>query len=222
MGRRALIIANGEMPDAELLRSQLEEELLVVCADGGANTALELGIRPDAIVGDLDSVSPETLAYFHDVPVHEDRNQDSTDLEKAVVWSIAQDRDEIVIVGALGQRLDHTVGNLGVLPKFHRQATIRVIDALGTLTYVGREVHFEARPGDVISLVPLNRCEGITTTGLRYALDGEALELGTREGTSNVVTSTSVSIRVERGHLLLYRLRQPLRAEAASRTVPGL
>lgn len=209
MSRRALIIANGEMPDAAFLRDQLEAGMLVVCADGGANAARELGIRPDAIVGDLDSVSPETLAHFRDVLVHADRSEDTTDLEKAVNWTLAQDRDEIVIVGALGQRLDHAVGNLGVLPKFHRQAAIRVVDARGTLTYIGREVLFDARPGEIVSLVPLNRCEGITTTGLRYALDGEALELGTREGTSNVVTSTPVSVRVERGHLLLYRLRRP-------------
>jgi thiamine pyrophosphokinase len=209
MSRRALIIANGEMPDAAFLRSQLEPETLVVCADGGANTARELGIRPDAIVGDLDSVLPETLAHFQDVPVHVDRAEDATDLEKCVAWTIAQDRDEIVITGALGQRLDHAVGNLGVLPKFHRQATIRIVDVCGTLSYIGREVRFDANTGDVVSLIPLNRCEGITTSGLRYALDGEALELGTREGTSNVVTSTPVTIRVERGHLLLYRLRQP-------------
>jgi len=207
MTGRALIIANGEMPDAALLRDQLEPGTLVVCADGGANTARELGIRPGAIVGDLDSVLPETLAHFHDVPVHADPSEDTTDLEKAVAWAIAQGRDEIAIVGALGQRLDHAVGNLGVLPKFHRQATIRVVDGLGTLTYIGREVRFDATPGDIVSLVPLNRCEGVTTSGLRYALDGEALELGTREGTSNVVTSTPVTVRVERGHLLLYRLR---------------
>jgi thiamine pyrophosphokinase len=206
MDRRALIIANGELLDAEHLRSELATRPLVVCADGGANTARRLGIRPDAIVGDFDSIQPETLEHFRDVPVHVDRGEDSTDLEKAVAYTIAQGRDEIVIAGASGVRLDHTIGNLGVLPRFHRAATIRIVDPQGSLSYIGTGVRFDARPGDVVSLVPLNRCEGVTTRGLRYALDGDALELGTREGTSNVVTSTPVTVRVERGHLLLYRL----------------
>jgi len=207
MSQRALIIANGETPEAGLVRSLLDAGRLVICADGGANAARILGIRPDVIVGDLDSVLPETLTHLRGVAIHEDRDENATDLEKAVVWAIGQACEEITIVGALGRRLDHTVGNLGVLPKFHKQAVIRVVDALGELTYVGRQYEFAARPGDIVSLVPLNRCTGITTTGLRYALRGEALELGTRDGTSNVVVSSPVVVRVERGHLLLYRLR---------------
>jgi len=204
---RALILANGETPEAAQVRALLAPGALVVCADGGANAARLLGIRPDVIVGDLDSVLPGTLEHFRGVEVHEDRDEYATDLEKAVVWAIGRGCEEITIVGALGRRLDHTVGNLGVLPKFHKRARIRVVDPLGELSYVGRELEFEARPGDIVSLVPLNRCSGITTTGLRYALRGEALELGTRDGTSNVVVSSPVVIRVERGHLLLYRLR---------------
>jgi thiamine pyrophosphokinase len=207
MSQRALIIANGETPEAELVQTLLDGGRLIICADGGANAARLLGIRPDVIVGDLDSVHPDTLTHFRGVAIHEDRDENATDLEKAVVWAIEQACEEIVIVGALGRRLDHTVGNLGVLPKFHKRAAIRVVDALGEMSYIGRQYEFAARPGDVVSLVPLNRCTGITTTGLRYALRGEALELGTRDGTSNVVVSSPVGVRVERGHLLLYRLR---------------
>jgi len=206
MTRNALIIANGEAPGAALLQSLVAAADCVVCADGGANTARTLGIQPDAIVGDFDSITPETRAHFRSVPVFEDHDEYSTDLEKTVRWAIRQGYRDLTIVGALGRRLDHTVGNLGVLPKFHPEARLRVVDDPGEMAYVGREVSFEARIGDIVSLVPLNRCEGITTTGLKYALEDDTLELGTRDGTSNVVTASPVVVRVASGHLLYYRV----------------
>jgi thiamine pyrophosphokinase len=206
MTKRALVIANGEPPKKQLLQSLARESGVVICADGGANTALKFGILPDVIVGDLDSIHAEALVKFHNVPTYEDRDDESTDLEKAIAWALRQKYDHIVVIGASGRRIDHSVGNLGVLPKFYPDAVIRFIDDLGELVYVGRGITFDAKRSDVISLIPLSRCEGITTQGLKYALDDEALELGVREGTSNVVESTPVTIKVQKGHLLLYKL----------------
>ena len=206
MTKRALVIANGEPPKKQLLQSLARESGVVICADGGANTALKFGILPDAIVGDLDSIHAEALVKFHKVPTYEDRDDESTDLEKAIAWALKQKYDHIVVIGASGRRIDHSVGNLGVLPKFYPDAVVRFIDDLGELVYVGREITLDAKRGDVISLIPLSRCEGITTQGLKYALDDEALELGVREGTSNVVVNTPVTIKVQKGHLLLYKL----------------
>lgn len=206
MTKRALVIANGEVPKKRLLQSLARESSIVICADGGANSALKFGILPDAIVGDLDSIHAEALVKFRKVPRYEDRDDESTDLEKAIAWALKQQYDHIVVVGASGKRIDHTLGNLGVLPKFYPDAVIRFVDDLGEVMYVGRELTFEAKRGDVVSLIPLTRCEGITTEGLRYALDNEALELGVREGTSNVVVNTPVTIKVKKGHLLLYKL----------------
>ncbi|MEK6754872.1 MAG: thiamine diphosphokinase [Bacteroidota bacterium] len=206
MTKRALVIANGEVPKKRLLQSLARESSIVICADGGANSALKFGILPDAIVGDLDSIHAEALVKLRKVPRYEDRDDESTDLEKAIAWALKQKYDHIVVVGASGKRIDHTLGNLGVLPKFYPDAVIRFVDDLGEVMYVGRELTFEAKRGDVVSLIPLTRCEGITTEGLRYALDNEALELGVREGTSNVVVNTPVTIKVKKGHLLLYKL----------------
>jgi thiamine pyrophosphokinase len=206
MTKRALVIANGEPPKKQLLQSLARESGVVICADGGANTALKFGILPDVIVGDLDSIHSEALVKFHKVPTCEDRDDESTDLEKAIAWALKQKYDHIVVIGASGRRIDHSVGNLGVLPKFYPDAVIRFIDDLGELVYVGRGITFDAKRSDVISLIPLSRCEGITTQGLKYALDDEALELGVREGTSNVVVNTPVTIKVQKGHLLLYKL----------------
>jgi thiamine pyrophosphokinase len=206
MPRRALIIANGEPPKKQRLLALVREAKVVLCADGGANTALKFGIVPDAIIGDLDSVHAETLVRFQKVPAYEDGDDETTDLEKTIAWAVKAKYDYITVVGATGKRLDHSIGNIGVVAKFYPDAIVRFIDDSGELSYIGRELSFEARKGDVISLIPLSRCEGIVTDGLLYALNGEALELGVREGTSNVVTSSPVRITVKNGHLLLFRL----------------
>lgn len=205
MPKQALILANGEPPRKRQLLELLTRCQLFVCADGGANTAAKLGLKPDAIVGDLDSIHAETLAKFQRVPMHEERDENSTDLEKAITWTIKQKYEQIVVVGAAGKRLDHTIGNLGVLPKFYPDAVITMVDDVGEVVYVGREHSFEAPLHSVVSLLPLTRCEGITTKGLAYALDNEALELGVREGTSNVVVANPVVIKVKKGNLLLYK-----------------
>ena len=206
MGKRALIIANGEPPRKQLLQTLSREAEVIICADGGANTALKFGLRPGVIVGDLDSVHAEALVKFQKVPTYEDTDDESTDLEKAISWAIKQKYVHITVVGASGKRLDHTVGNLGVLPKFYPDALIRFVDDQGETMYVGKELSFEAKRGDVLSLIPLNRCEGVTTSGLRYGLSDETLELGVREGTSNVVLTSPITIKVKKGHLLLFRL----------------
>ena len=206
MPKRALIIANGDPPKKQRLELLLKRVGIVICADGGANTALKMEITPDAIVGDLDSIHAEALVKFRKVPIHEDRDDQTTDLEKAIAWAVESKYDHLTVVGASGKRLDHSVGNLGVLRKFYPDAIITFVDDWGELCYVGREYSFEAQKGDVVSLIPLNRCEGVSTKGLKHALDDEGLELGVREGTSNVVIMSPVSIKVRKGHLLLYKL----------------
>ena len=206
MARRALIIANGEPPKKQRLQLLAKRANIIVCADGGANTALKLGIMPDAIVGDLDSIHAEALVKFRRVPTYEDRDDETTDLEKAIAWAVKSKYDHITVTGASGKRLDHTVGNLAVLPKFYPDAVVTIIDEVGEVQYVGRELTLESEVGTIISLVPLNRCEGVVTKGLKYSLEGETLELGTHEGTSNVVNASPVTIKVKKGHLLLFTL----------------
>jgi thiamine pyrophosphokinase len=206
MPRRALVIANGEPPKKLRLQALVREANVVLCADGGANTALKLGVVPDAIIGDLDSVHTETLVKFRKVPTYQDSNDETTDLEKAIAWAIKAKYDHVTVVGGSGKRLDQAIGNLGVLAKFYPDAVVRIVDDFGELTYVGRALTFEAKKGEIVSLIPLSRCEGIVTSGLRYALNGESLELGVREGTSNVVTESLVSVKVKKGHLLLFRV----------------
>lgn len=206
MKKTALILANGKPPRKSLLESMRKQADFFVCADGGANAAASLGERPDFIIGDLDSIKAATVRKFKSVKTHRVSDQNSTDLEKAFNWLIRRGYNEITVLGATGGRVDHLAGNLSALGKFSRTASIRFIDDSGVMMPVGSSMTFDAEPGTVVSLIPLSRCEGIVTEGLKWKLWNGMLELGVREGTSNVVKSSPVTINVRRGTLLVYIL----------------
>lgn len=204
--KQALILANGAPPRKSILRDLRKQSEFFVCADGGANAAATLGERPDFIIGDLDSIMATTVRKFKSVRTHRVSDQNSTDLEKALSWVIRKGYKEIVVLGATGGRVDHVAGNLSALGKFSKNASIRFIDDVGVMIPVGSYLTYEADPGTTISLIPLSRCEGIVTEGLKWELWNGVLELGLHEGTSNVVKSSPITIKVRRGTLLMYVL----------------
>lgn len=212
MNQRALILANGSPPSKPLLRLARRHADLFVCADGGANTAVRFGERPDLIIGDLDSISGSTVKSFRTVTTRRMADQNSTDLEKALTFLVRKNFGFIDVLGALGGRVDHLTGNLSALGKFHRRTAIRFLDTSGLLMPVGSSLLFEADPGTVVSLIPLNRCEGIVTSGFKWELKNGTLELGLRESTSNVVRSSPLSISVRRGTLLVFLSIDPRKA----------
>jgi len=206
MTKTALILANGKSPTKVLFLNCKKRSEFFVCADGGANYAAKLGERPDLIIGDLDSITASTVRRFQSVVTRRIADQNSTDLEKALSWLVRKNYSDIIVLGATGGRVDHLAGNLSVLGKFSKRARITFVDESGEMRAVGSEMTLDVPAGTTVSLIPLSRCEGIVTKGLKWELQNGVLELGFREGTSNVVKSSPVSIRVRRGTLLLYQL----------------
>lgn len=200
-----LIIANGIVPLPTRVRELVFAANLVICADGGANQARALGITPQVILGDFDSIEPGTRQHFNGVQMLYIPDQESTDLEKALRYCIEQHASSVDIIGATGDRLDHTTGSLGCFKKFGHRLQIRLIDTVGELTLVQNTVSIDVREGEKLSLIPLDRCAGISTTNLKYPLTNDTLELGGREGISNEAIATPVTILVTSGTLLLYR-----------------
>ena len=201
---RTLILANGKSPSKRLFQKFLASADWFICADGGANTAARFGCAPDLIIGDFDSTKKETVAVFSQVDVKKLNDQNSTDLEKALTAAVRKKRKEIVVLGATGGRLDHTIGNLSALAKFSRKAHITFIDDTGKFCAVNHSLEFDIPIGTIISLLPLSRCSGIVTKGLKWNLKDESLELGVRESTSNVIVSSPATIKVKKGNLIAF------------------
>ncbi|HLB00126.1 MAG TPA: thiamine diphosphokinase [Bacteroidota bacterium] len=217
----ACIIAGGDIPADSLVVKLARSADLVVCADGGARHASRLGIRPDVILGDLDSLTPAGRRRFHRVIIRRFPDQESTDLEKAIRYCVSLKIAGAVIAGAAGDRLDHSTSALGCFRKFGRKIRLMLVDRAGSLTLLGPDEKIPMKRGETFSLIPLDRCRGVRLDGARYPLCGETLQLGVREGISNAATGVSVRVRHSGGTLLLYRLRPPVHPRRAVGGRPG-
>ncbi|MCX6138611.1 MAG: thiamine diphosphokinase [Ignavibacteriales bacterium] len=200
----ALVICNGNPPSQRVAAQCTSGRPFIVCADGGANVAMRLGIRPDVIIGDCDSVLPQTRTKFARVPLVQIDEQESTDLEKALDYLLKKKFRWATVLGATGKRTDHAFANLSILAKYQKRLNIRFIDDDGEIFPLPRRSTLIVARDTTISLLPLGRCGGITTRGLKYPLRNETLEPGVREGVSNEAIEETVQINYRTGHLLIF------------------
>jgi thiamine pyrophosphokinase len=215
---RALVVANGDVPPRARLDQNWpgwdEEVALVVAADGGAQQAARLGLRPDVVVGDADSIEPAMLeelqvagARIRLLP----RAKDASDTELAVTEARAAGANAVTIIGALGGlRFDHALANV-LLATGHRYPELELTLLDGTtrircLRATGgrhAEMVLNGRAGDLVSLFPVGTARGVTTQGLHYALSDESLPAGTSRGLSNVRLAATARVRLDEGALLI-------------------
>jgi thiamine pyrophosphokinase len=178
----------------------------------------------DLIVGDLDSVSAEGLAYYESLGVPVDRHptaKDRSDLELALDAALAQRPDRVLVLGIGGGRLDHFLANILVLAGAAGPGRLveAVTDETRLVAFADRAV-LRGNVGDTVSLLaPLGQVEGIVTSGLHYPLRDEALLPGTARGLSNILTAPEATIEVRRGSLLALQ-PQPSAVQEAIEAVP--
>jgi thiamine pyrophosphokinase len=204
---RAIVIANGYIGNLEASQVQTWPHDLIICADGGAQHALALGLAPDVVIGDLDSLDGDLQARLEgegcQVLVHPTR-KDETDLELALHYAVDHGVDEILILGALGGRIDQTLANvlLLALPELEGIKT-HIVAGDQEMFLIRDQAFIEGQVGDTVSLLPIaGDVTGITTEGLEYPLQRGTLKLGPTLGVSNVLTAPVAQIQVERGLLL--------------------
>jgi thiamine pyrophosphokinase len=202
---RALLIANGMLPPPRVVRKLVSSSDFVACADGGARQALRLGIQPDVVIGDLDSLSATMRRRLKRAKIVESADQNKTDIEKAILFLLRRKAKHITVVGATGKRIDQTIANIALLVKYGRKASLTFVDSTGEIEIVQSRTEFRAKVGTTVSLIPTSRPVRLTTKGLRYALENEMVEFGSR-GVSNEVITPVVEIRVRGGTLFLVKL----------------
>jgi thiamine pyrophosphokinase len=205
--KKCIILANGKSPaKATINYLHLAGYRDLICADGGANSAKKLGITPDYIIGDLDSVKNEILSYFRNKSIIiQLKRQNDTDVEKCLKFAIKKKYDEVILLGAIGDRLDHSFCNLGIIIKFFSQIKIRIISGKSILTpYMGKE-ELKTVKGETISLYGFDEKTKITSNGLKYQLKKSSLPIGKRESTSNVAVKESIQLKIDGGIIFVIR-----------------
>ncbi len=204
---RTVIIANGERPTQDTVHRWLRPGDRLVCADGGARHALTLGLRPQVVVGDMDSLDEPAQAQLKALGarlVVHPAAKDETDLELALLLALQEGATELVVLGGLGGRLDQLIANvlLLTLPQLEG-VSARIVDGRQQAFIIRGEATIHGRPGDVLSLIPLGGdAQGILTEGLLYPLRDETLRPGPARGVSNVFTAQTARVTLRRGALL--------------------
>jgi thiamine pyrophosphokinase len=212
--KRIVIIANGDLENPAFYRELLREDDYLICADGGSRHARTLGLTPDLIIGDLDSVDPQALpktGALKPEVISYPPTKDHSDLELAVEHAVQLKPGEILMIGALGgSRVDHSLFNLMLL-KIPLAAGIpaRIVDQNQELLMILDQITLKGQSGDYLSLFPLTAdVEGVTTTGLKYSLDHETLKFASSRGLSNELLSARASVSISRGMLLVIKTRK--------------
>jgi thiamine pyrophosphokinase len=208
MVRSALIVCNGDPPPRALARRLARTSDWIVAADGGANSARALGLVPDVIIGDLDSVSRETQRAFRTSLLVHLRRQDNTDLEKALDFLAFSGARSVTVLGATGKRIDFTLGNFAALWKYSARMDVRFAGEGWTAIPLRGGCTLRAPRGTTVSLLPLGPCRGITLRGLRYPLRNASMRVGDT-GLSNVVVRSPFSVRVRRGAMIVCVHQEP-------------
>lgn len=198
-GRAALIVANGAMPRAAIIRAEASHADFVLAADGGVNQLMSIGMAPNAVLGDFDSIAvvlPDSVQRI------EAPDQNRTDLEKAVLYLIDEGYESITITAATGNRLDHTFGALGILCKYN----LRLVDDIGVAVSVRGpgQIGLETFIGQTISIMPMGVVSGLTTRNLKWNLDSAQFDFAERDGTSNVATASFVEVTLHAGIAVVY------------------
>jgi thiamine pyrophosphokinase len=211
--QRVVIIANGIPPEEATVCRWLRPDddstrVRLICADGGARAALALGLTPEVVVGDLDSLDETMQARLKAMGcrfVVYPASKDWTDLELALKLAVQEGAAEIIILGALGGRLDQELANI-LLLLLHELQDIptRIVDDRQEMFVARDRAEIVGQSGDVVSLIPLGGdAEGITTSGLLYPLQDEPLLSGPARGVSNVMIEPVAHVTLRGGTLLI-------------------
>jgi thiamine pyrophosphokinase len=206
---RAVIFVNGVIRNLAAAERRLRADDYLIGADGGANHCLALGRQPHVVVGDLDSLSPRLVEQLAMQGVQIERYpvaKDKTDLELAIEHAIEAGAQSILLLGALGGRLDQTLANLLLLARTGWTVPLSIVEdeEVAQILRPGETLVLDAPVGSTVSVLALTEAVGgITYTGLHYPLVDFTLPLGSTRGVSNVVAQAPATIRIDTGILLV-------------------
>lgn len=199
---RIVVVADGAFPVHEIPLRYLKTAEKLICCDGSAETLVAEGYTPDAIVGDMDSLTEELAIRFAD-RIYPDQDQETNDLTKAVRWCTESGYKDLVIVGATGKREDHTIGNISLLAEYVRTARVVMSTDTGFFMPFLRTTDVPSFPGQQVSIFSIDPETEITSHGLRYPLRRSKIK-NWWEATLNESLGDHFGIEFKNGRIIVY------------------
>jgi len=210
---RAVVFANGVIREIHLVKQLITEKDFIVSADGGLRYIRSLNLIPKLVIGDLDSVSRDDIKFLNNNNIEILKfptDKDQTDLEIALRELVKRDYKDILVIGALGGRIDQTLANLGLISSISRNGIrIEFDDGREHVMLIQNRLLLSGKKGDTVSLIPLcSPAKGITTKGMQYSLTDEQLLPEQTRGVSNVMMEKIAEIKITSGTVLCIHTRK--------------
>jgi len=198
------IIADGEKIDN--IKKILEDVDVIIAADGGANICRTCEVNPDYIVGDLDSITPENIKHFSKSKFIEIKEQDNTDLQKAINYAVKLNPKSIKIISAFGKRADHSLANILIFQNYSEQIPLEIYDNFGVMKFYSPGEHNIAlHIGQTISFFSLFPVEGLFLKGFKYSVR-DTYNSNNFIGISNVAIEQNCTIKFSKGKMISYTI----------------
>jgi thiamine pyrophosphokinase len=197
-----VIVADGFFPRHEVPLEYLKNADRIICCDGSAENILKAGYIPDAIVGDMDSISEDLANRFAD-RIFIDESRDTNDLTKAVMWCCEMNYIDIVIIGATGKREDHTIGNISLLAEYAKNVNVKMVTDTGIFLPFLNSCKVSSFPGQQISLFSIDPETEITSAALKYPLNHAKLN-NWWVATLNEALEDSFTLEFNQGRVIVY------------------
>lgn len=205
---KVLIISGGNPPSKELLNGEITEDTFIIAADSGANCLYDYNIKPNLLVGDFDSINKEVFDYFKKSKCIIDiypTEKDFTDTEIAVKKALSMKPNEIVFLGCTGSRVDHLLGNIGMLKICLENGVNACIkDENNNIRLVNTSTSLKGTVGQIFSLQSYgDEIIGLTIEGAKYPLNNYNLKIGQSIAISNEFVTTEVLLKFIVGTLMI-------------------
>jgi thiamine pyrophosphokinase len=222
--KRIIIFANGDLPNLDKARALLRDDDFIIAADGGTRHVLTLGLVPNAIVGDMDSLPANfEISKFNNDVILYPKDKNETDLELAIQHALTLNPEQVIIVAALGGRLDQTLGNIALISDLrpltlrhgeqnsNRQGNafdLRLDDGIEEVFFCHERCEIKGKADDLVSLLPWQgEVTGVVTTDLRWPLRDEVLYPYKTRGISNEMLGDTAAVQIKSGLLLVVHRR---------------
>lgn len=205
------IVANGVIEDYPKIASLIKAHAEVIAVNGGSLHCHKMGIRPDLIIGDCDSLDPKTAKAMSSVPIRcFPSEKDETDLELAVQATYTPEIKKITLFGALQKRTDHTLSNLHLIRRYPRKVFIE--NEIESLFAFDGAIDIKCEPGQTISFIQLgDPVRGVSSKGLKWELQDASFNKYFFS-LSNICLSDTVSITISEGDLICCLLKEQIKS----------
>jgi thiamine pyrophosphokinase len=204
----AVVVGNAPLSWTPYLAEIAAAGEPLLAADGGANSLARIGLRPTVVIGDMDSILPGTRRWLGEELLLERPDQDSTDLEKTLVYAFDElALDSLTVLAAIGGRTDHTLHNLGLLARYCLGAKLVLRQADEEILCLTGSAELAAEPGQTWSFQAFDPAVRVTVEGVRWPVTNASLDLANTPSTSNIAESKLVKITAEGGPLIVTRAR---------------